>query len=37
MPEQADYSEHPAMFKNHPFGFLIALLLIPTGLASWFY
>ena len=25
-------TEPPAMFKNHPFGFLIALLLIPTGI-----
>ena len=32
MADHADYSEHPAMFKNHPFGFLIALLLIPTGI-----
>jgi len=25
------YAEHPVMFKNHPIGFLIALLLIPIG------
>lgn len=24
------YSEHPVMFKNHPFGFIISLLLIPA-------
>jgi uncharacterized membrane protein YdbT with pleckstrin-like domain len=24
------YSEHPAMFKNHPFGFLGSILLIPV-------
>lgn len=24
------YSEHPAMFKNHPFGFILCLLLIPA-------
>lgn len=24
------YSEHPAMFKNSPFSFMVALLLIPA-------
>lgn len=24
------YSEHPAMFKNNPFGFIAGLLLIPV-------
>lgn len=24
------YAEHPAMFRNHPIGFLIALALIPV-------
>lgn len=24
------YSEHPAMFRNNPFGFIISLLLIPV-------
>lgn len=26
------YSEHPAMFKNHPLGFLLSILLIPAGI-----
>lgn len=26
------YSENPAMFKNHPFGFLLALILIPAAI-----
>jgi uncharacterized membrane protein YdbT with pleckstrin-like domain len=24
------YSEHPVMFKNHPIGFVVCLLLIPV-------
>ncbi|MFC6671634.1 PH domain-containing protein [Marinobacterium aestuariivivens] len=28
----ATYSEHPAMFKNNPLGFLLAILLIPVGI-----
>lgn len=24
------YSEHPVMFKNNPFGFIVSLLLIPV-------
>lgn len=24
------YSEHPAMFKNHPIGFIACLLLVPV-------
>ena len=24
------YSEHPVMFKNHPLGFIVALLLVPV-------
>lgn len=27
----AKYSEHPAMFKNNPLGFLLSILLIPVG------
>lgn len=26
---QAQYSENPAMFRNNPFGFVLAVLLIP--------
>ena len=26
-----NYSEHPAMFKNNPLGFLLAILLVPVG------
>ncbi|GGO86077.1 hypothetical protein GCM10011348_36080 [Marinobacterium nitratireducens] len=26
------YSEHPAMFKNNPLGFLLSILLIPVGI-----
>ena len=26
------YSENPVMFKNHPIGFILALLLVPVGL-----
>jgi len=25
------YAAHPVMFKNHPFGFILALLLVPVG------
>ncbi|MEX1197934.1 MAG: PH domain-containing protein [Pseudohongiellaceae bacterium] len=25
------YSEHPSMFRNHPFGFLLSILLIPVA------
>lgn len=35
------YDEHPAMFKNHPFGFIISILLIPVGVGIlillWWY
>lgn len=27
---ETSYSEHPAMFRNHPVGFIIAVLLIPV-------
>lgn len=27
---EALYSEHPSMFKNHPIGFIVSLLLIPV-------
>ncbi|BFM08619.1 PH domain-containing protein [Halioxenophilus aromaticivorans] len=27
---QAKYSESPAMFKAHPFGFILAVVLIPV-------
>lgn len=30
MSEQ--YAEHPAMFRNKPFGFILALLLVPLGI-----
>ncbi len=35
------YSEHPAMFKNNPLGFLLSILLIPVGvgiiiLLAWY-
>lgn len=26
------YSEHPSMFRNHPFGFLLSILLIPVAI-----
>lgn len=26
------YAEHPAMFKNNPLGFILALLLVPVGI-----
>ncbi len=29
---EAQYSEYPAMFKNHPFGFVLAVALIPVVL-----
>lgn len=29
---QATYSEYPAMFKNNPLGFIIAILLIPVAI-----
>jgi len=25
------YSAHPVMFRNRPFGFILALLLVPVG------
>lgn len=25
------YSEHPAMFRNHPLGFILAVLLVPVA------
>lgn len=35
------YSEHPAMFKNHPLGFIIAVLLVPVAVGIiillWWY
>lgn len=35
------YAEHPAMFRNNPFGFIIALLLVPVGIGLlillWWY
>lgn len=27
----AQYSEHPAMFRNHPLGFILAILLIAAA------
>jgi uncharacterized membrane protein YdbT with pleckstrin-like domain len=27
----SQYSEHPAMFRNSPLGFILAILLIPVG------
>ena len=29
---QATYSEHPAMFRNNPLGFILAILLIPVAI-----
>ncbi len=29
--EQIHYRAHPAMFRNHPVGFLLCLLLAPLG------
>lgn len=29
---QAKYSEHPAMFRNNPLGFILALVLIPVAI-----
>lgn len=35
------YAEHPAMFKNHPLGFILAVLLIPVAVGIlillWWY
>mgnify|MGYP000150032276 FL=1 len=36
-----NYSEHPAMFRNRPFSFLLSVLLVPVGvgiiiLLVWF-
>lgn len=28
----SSYSEHPAMFKNHPLGFILAVLLVPAAI-----
>lgn len=28
---EVKYSEHPSMFRNHPFGFLLSVLLIPVA------
>lgn len=28
---QTKYSEHPAMFRNNPLGFILAVLLIPVA------
>jgi Bacterial PH domain len=30
--EQVLYSAHPAMFRNHPIGFILSLLLAPVGI-----
>lgn len=29
---ETKYSEHPAMFKNNPLGFIIAILLVPLAI-----
>lgn len=29
---QAKYSEHPAMFRNNPLGFILAVVLIPVAI-----
>lgn len=29
---ETKYSEHPAMFRNNPLGFILALLLIPVAI-----
>lgn len=29
---EAKYSEHPAMFKNNPLGFILAILLVPVAI-----
>ncbi|HDZ09701.1 PH domain-containing protein [Pseudohongiella sp.] len=29
---QKKYSEHPAMFRNNPLGFILAVLLIPVAI-----
>ncbi|WP_394170966.1 PH domain-containing protein [Saccharospirillum alexandrii] len=29
---ETKYSEHPAMFKNNPLGFILAVLLIPLAI-----
>jgi len=35
------FEAHPAMFRNHPLGFLLALLLVPVGVGLliflWWY
>jgi len=35
------YSEHPAMFKNNPLGFILAVLLVPLAIGVlillWWY
>src|SRR5690554_3621516 len=35
------YAEHPAMFRNNPLGFILALLLVPVGVGLlillWWY
>lgn len=28
---ETKFSAHPAMFKNHPLGFIVSILLIPVG------
>jgi uncharacterized membrane protein YdbT with pleckstrin-like domain len=30
--EQVLYRSHPSMFRNHPFWFLLWLILLPTGI-----
>ncbi|WP_348673381.1 PH domain-containing protein [uncultured Abyssibacter sp.] len=40
-PLEPKYSEHPAMFKNNPLGFILAVLLIPLAIGIiillWWY
>lgn len=31
MPEQILYQAHPPMFRNHPIGFILSILLIAVG------
>lgn len=37
----ASYSEHPAMFRNHPLGFILALVLVAAAIGVlillWWY
>ncbi|MFW5824139.1 MAG: PH domain-containing protein [Marinobacter sp.] len=38
---EARYSEHPSMFRNHPLGFILAILLVPLAVGIlillWWY